>query len=65
MVEGDLAVPKDCLEGAEAPQGQKTGEFASYCSPAGYLPHLSWTEGVVGTVQELVKKIPAVVHRHI
>ncbi|RYP42699.1 hypothetical protein DL767_000068 [Monosporascus sp. MG133] len=57
VLEGDLALPKEYQEGMAALQGQKTGQFTMYRCPAGHSPHLSWTEGVVDTVQDFVAKI--------
>ncbi|RYP55245.1 hypothetical protein DL770_010930 [Monosporascus sp. CRB-9-2] len=57
VLEGDLTLPKEYQEGMAVLQGQKTGQFTIYRCPAGHSPHLSWTEGVVDTVQNFVAKI--------
>ncbi|KUI59643.1 hypothetical protein VP1G_11025 [Cytospora mali] len=57
VLEGDLTLPKEYQEGMAALQGQKTGDFTMYRSPAGHSPHLSWTEGVVDTTLDFVEKI--------
>ena len=58
MLEGDLTLPKEYQENMAALQGLKTSPFIMYRCPSGHSPHLSWTEGVVDTVQDFVKKIP-------
>jgi hypothetical protein len=57
ILEGDLTLPKEYQEGMVAQQTQKTGDFTIYRSPAGHSPHLSWTDGVVSTVQDFVSKV--------
>ncbi|ROW10093.1 hypothetical protein VMCG_02034 [Cytospora schulzeri] len=57
VLEGDLTLPKEYQEGMVALQGQKTGQFTIYRCPAGHSPHLSWTDGVVDTALDFVKKI--------
>lgn len=57
VLEGDLTLPKEDQESMAALQGQKTGEFTMYRCPAGHSPHLSWTEGVVDTAVDFLKKI--------
>lgn len=57
ILEGDLTLPKEYQEGMVTQQSQKTGEFIIYRSRAGHSPHLSWTEGVVGTIQDFLSKI--------
>ncbi|KAI1388567.1 Alpha/beta hydrolase fold-1 [Hypoxylon trugodes] len=59
VLEGDLTMPKEYQEGMIALQSQKTGEFTLYRSPAGHSPHLSWTNGMVETIQDFAKKIGA------
>ncbi|OTA88623.1 hypothetical protein M434DRAFT_398989 [Hypoxylon sp. CO27-5] len=59
VLEGDLVLPKEYQEAMVAQQAQKTGEFTIYRCSAGHSPHLSWTEGVVDTVQDFLKKIGA------
>ncbi|KAI1810353.1 alpha/beta-hydrolase [Poronia punctata] len=57
VLEGDMTLPKEYQHGMIASQELKTGEFTRYHCPAGHSPHLSWTDGVVKTVQEFVEKI--------
>ncbi|KAH6651628.1 Alpha/Beta hydrolase protein [Truncatella angustata] len=57
VLEGDLTLPKEYQEGMVAQQSQKTGEFTVYRSPAGHSPHISWTEGVIGTVRDFLSKV--------
>ncbi|KAI1480773.1 hypothetical protein F4774DRAFT_424699 [Daldinia eschscholtzii] len=57
ILEGDLTLPKEYQEGMIAAQSQKTGDFTVYRCPAGHSPHLSWTQGVVNTIQDFIKKI--------
>lgn len=57
VLDGDLTLPKEYQEGMAAAQGAKTGDFIMYHCPAGHSPHLSWTEGVVDTVLDFVKRI--------
>ncbi|KAI1139896.1 Alpha/beta hydrolase fold-1 [Hypoxylon sp. FL0543] len=59
VLEGDMMLPKEYQEGMIALQAQKTGEFTVYRCPAGHSPHLSWTKGVVDTVQDFLGKIGA------
>ncbi|KAI1450039.1 Alpha/Beta hydrolase protein [Annulohypoxylon stygium] len=57
ILEGDLTLPKEYQEAMVAGQSQKTGQFTIYRSPAGHSPHLSWTDDLVKTSQDFVKKI--------
>ncbi|KAI1768494.1 alpha/beta-hydrolase [Hypoxylon sp. FL1150] len=57
VLEGDRTLPKEYQEGMVAGQSQKTGAFTMYHCEAGHSPHLSWTDGLVNTVQDFVKKI--------
>jgi hypothetical protein len=57
VLEGDMTLPKEYQEGMVALQSGRTGEFTRYQCPAGHSPHLSWTDGVVKTVQDFVNKI--------
>lgn len=57
VLEGDVTLPQDYQEGMVALQTQKTGNFTLYRCPAGHSPHLTWTDGTVGTMQEFIKKI--------
>jgi hypothetical protein len=57
VLEGDLTLPKEYQEGMVAQQGPKTGEFTIYRSPAGHSPHLSWTQGLIGVIQDFMSKI--------
>ncbi|KAI0897684.1 Alpha/Beta hydrolase protein [Annulohypoxylon nitens] len=57
ILEGDLTLPKEYQEAMVAGQSQKTGQFTIYRSPAGHSPHLSWTDYLVKTSQDFVKKI--------
>lgn len=50
---GDLTLPKEYQEGMVAAQVAKSKvPFTMYASPAGHSPHLSWTKGMVGVIQE-------------
>jgi len=57
VLEGDLTLTKEYQEGMIALQEAKTGKFTVYRSPAGHSPHLSWTDGLVETVQDFVARI--------
>ncbi|KAK2616516.1 hypothetical protein QQS21_000559 [Conoideocrella luteorostrata] len=57
VLEGDMTLPKEYQEGMVARQAKKTGEFAIYRSPAGHSAHLSWTDGVVDTVEQFLSTI--------
>ncbi|KAI1746705.1 alpha/beta-hydrolase [Xylaria castorea] len=57
ILEGDMTLPKDYQKSMVALQAKKTGDFTLYRCPAGHSPHLSWTDGTVGTIQEFIKKI--------
>ncbi|KAI9172604.1 hypothetical protein HJFPF1_02111 [Paramyrothecium foliicola] len=57
VLDGDLTLPKEYQEGMVALQESKTGPFTTYHCPTGHSPHLSWTDGVVATVQGYVEKI--------
>ncbi|KAI1395625.1 alpha/beta-hydrolase [Hypoxylon fuscum] len=57
VLESDLTLPKEYQEVMIASQAQKTGEFTVYRCATSHSPHLSWTQGVVDTVQDFVKKI--------
>ncbi|KAI1323413.1 alpha/beta-hydrolase [Xylariaceae sp. FL0255] len=54
VLEGDVTLPKDYQENMVALQAQKTGVFTLYRSPSGHSPHLSWTDGTVGKIQEFI-----------
>jgi hypothetical protein len=57
VLEGDKTLPKLYQESMAAAQSQKTGAFKMYHCSAGHSPHLSWTEGMVDTVQDFVKEL--------
>ncbi|KAI1368211.1 alpha/beta-hydrolase [Xylaria arbuscula] len=57
ILEGDLTLPKDYQKSMVTLQAQKTGDFTLYRCPAGHSPQLSWTNGLVGTVQDFINKI--------
>ncbi len=50
---------KEYQEGMVALQSQKSGPFTMYHCPAGHSPHLTWTEGMVDTIEDFVKKVQA------
>ncbi|KAI1332549.1 Alpha/Beta hydrolase protein [Xylariaceae sp. FL0255] len=45
------------LDRGEAEKRFKTSELTIYSSPAGHYPHLSWTDGLVETVQDFLRKV--------
>ncbi|KAI1145313.1 Alpha/Beta hydrolase protein [Nemania diffusa] len=57
VLENDVTLAKEYQEAMVALQASKTGEFTKYYSVSGHSPHLSWTEGLVKTVQDFVAKI--------
>jgi hypothetical protein len=57
VLEEDAILPKEFQEGMVAMQAHKTGGFTMYRCPTGHCPHLSWTNGVVSTLQEFIEKI--------
>lgn len=57
VLDGDLALDKTYQEAMITAQEEKTGKFTVYHCPAGHSPHLSWTSGVVETVQDFASKI--------
>ncbi|KAK3291022.1 Alpha/beta hydrolase fold-1 [Chaetomium fimeti] len=57
VLEGDLTLPREYQEGMAGLQASKTGNFSIYNCPAGHSPHLSWTEGMVDTIQSFIEKI--------
>ncbi|KAK4243665.1 hypothetical protein C7999DRAFT_44560 [Corynascus novoguineensis] len=57
VLDKDLTLPREYQEGMASLQSCKTGNFPIYHCLAGHSPHLSWTEGLVNTIQDLVEKI--------
>ncbi|OTB01040.1 hypothetical protein M426DRAFT_75444 [Hypoxylon sp. CI-4A] len=57
VLEKDRTLPKEYQEGMVAAQAQETDEFTVYRCPSGHSPHLTWTDGLVNTVQDFVEKI--------
>ncbi|KAH6640164.1 Alpha/beta hydrolase fold-1 [Chaetomium tenue] len=57
VLEGDLTLPREYQEGMVGLQGYKTGNFTIYNCPAGHSPHLSWTEGMVDTIESFIAKV--------
>ncbi|OAG08677.1 uncharacterized protein CC84DRAFT_1174124 [Paraphaeosphaeria sporulosa] len=54
VLEGDQTLAKEYQEGMVMLQASKTGEFKMYRCPAGHSAHLSWTSGLVDTVQDFM-----------
>jgi hypothetical protein len=60
VLDGDMTLPKEYQEGMVAAQvAQSKVPFKMYHSPAGHSPHVSWTEGMVGVVQDFAKTVAA------
>ncbi|PVH95574.1 alpha/beta-hydrolase [Periconia macrospinosa] len=57
VLDGDLTLDKTYQEAMAMAQGEKTGNFTIYHCPAGHSPHLSWTSGVVETVEDFAAKV--------
>ncbi|KAH7081196.1 Alpha/Beta hydrolase protein [Paraphoma chrysanthemicola] len=58
ILEGDRIVPKSFQESMAALQGQKTGEFKIYHSPAGHAAQLSHADGIVMAVLDFEEGLP-------
>ncbi|KAI9151285.1 putative hydrolase [Paramyrothecium foliicola] len=57
VLDGDQTLPQQYQEGMIALQQSKTNTpFHVYHSPAGHSPHLSWTDGMVDTIQDFAVK---------
>ena len=57
VLDSDLTLPKEYQEGMISLQESKnTPPFTVYHCPAGHSPHLSWTDGVVDTVEKFLAK---------
>ncbi|KAI1387315.1 Alpha/beta hydrolase fold-1 [Hypoxylon trugodes] len=57
VTERDVVMPKEHQEGMVALQSQKTGELTIYRCQTGHFPQLSWTDGLVGAVQDFIIKV--------
>ncbi|KAE8378841.1 Alpha/beta hydrolase fold-1 [Aspergillus bertholletiae] len=57
VLDQDLTLPKEYQEAMVALQAQNGNVFTVYHTSAGHSPHLSWTEGLVGKVEEFVDVI--------
>lgn len=58
VLDEDRTLPKQYQEGMVALESGKEGTvFTVYHAPSGHSPHLSWTEGLVGKVEEFVRDI--------
>lgn len=58
VLENDCILPKEYQEGMIAMQSQKIPHpFTVYHAPCGHSPHISWTEGLVGKMEEFCRQI--------
>lgn len=57
ILEIDQMLAKEYQEGMLMLQASKTGDFKVYRCPAGHSAHLSWTNGLVETVQAFVGQL--------
>ncbi|KAL3491088.1 alpha/beta-hydrolase [Aspergillus germanicus] len=57
VLENDKSLPKDYQEYMISLQTQVGNEFTVYYAPCGHSPHLGWTAGLVGKVEEFVDSI--------
>ncbi|KAJ9295062.1 hypothetical protein DTO271G3_6232 [Paecilomyces variotii] len=58
VLEKDQTLPKEYQESMVAMQNQKgTPPFTIYYAPSGHSPHLSWTDGLVGKLEEFARKV--------
>jgi hypothetical protein len=60
VLDGDMTLPKEYQEGMMAAQVARSKvPFKTYHSPAGHSPHVSWTEGMIETIQDFAKTVAA------
>jgi hypothetical protein len=57
VLDRDAVLLKELYAMMVALHNDKTGTFVIYNCPTGRPPHLSWTEGVVSTVQAFISTI--------
>ena len=57
LLERDQMLAKEYQEGMMMLQASKTGDFKVYRCQAGHSAHLSWTNGLVETVQDFIGQL--------
>lgn len=57
VLENDAIIPKAYQEQMVASQVQNSRDFAVYRCQTGHFPFLSWTQGLVSTVQDYIGRI--------
>jgi hypothetical protein len=57
VLENDKSLPKEYQEYMISLQTQAGNRFTVYYAPCGHSPHLGWTAGLVGKVEEFLDTI--------